>query len=78
MRHLPADEAKLREAKDCIDLLLDAGAYINIQNKNGETPLHHAIFRRNRDIAIHLLNRKANPYITNKYTALASCVLFTK
>jgi ankyrin repeat protein len=57
----PLHAAIESDSIDCIRLLLAAGADPNLPNEGSETPLLHAVFRRNRDIATALLKAKANP-----------------
>ena len=59
---------------DLVDMLIDSGANVNLQNKNGYTALHLCCFYQpnNRGILQRLLNAGANPScITNlEYTPL--------
>lgn len=53
--------AVLYSTEDVIKYLLDNGANVNIQNKNGSTPLHDAVYKRkNANIIEILLLYKAN------------------
>jgi hypothetical protein len=49
-----------------IGCLLDAGAAINAQDKNGATPLHRAVRTRCADAVKYLLQRRADPVLKNK------------
>ncbi|MQL97558.1 hypothetical protein Taro_030257, partial [Colocasia esculenta] len=46
-----------------LELLLQFGADINLQDYHGRTPLHHCIFKRNAVFAKYLLRRGAYPSI---------------
>lgn len=48
-----------------VDVLLKAGAEVNIQNKLGETALMHAVINKNKDIVSLLLSNKADAEIEN-------------
>lgn len=50
----------------CIEMLLDKGANINAKDKDGNTPLHHAIFKCSFELVKLLLNRGANKHIKNE------------
>jgi len=65
VRQSPSKD-KLKEYKEALDFFLEQGAYINCQNKHGETPLHNAILRGSDEVVILLLNRKADINFTNK------------
>jgi ankyrin repeat protein len=60
----------------CIDALLDAGASIDEPTPEGVTPLMIAIDNNHYDVALHLLDKGANPHIwdwwgrTALYTAI--------
>src|SRR6185312_127334 len=43
------------------------GAELNVQNRNGETPLHAACFRGNATAVAFLLEMGAAPNATNRY-----------
>jgi hypothetical protein len=60
----PAWDAK-RQVQ-MIRLLLDAGAEVNAQDKNGATPLHRAVRTRCAAAVKFLLEAGANPKIANK------------
>lgn len=60
----PAWDAK-RQVKT-IAALLDAGADINAQDKNGATPLHRAVRTRCAAAVKHLLKAGAEPTLKNK------------
>jgi hypothetical protein len=49
-----------------IELLLDAGADVNKQNRQGRTALHNLVSLRYDKIAIWLVKRGADPYIPDK------------
>ena len=49
-----------------IRLLLKAGSNINVQDKNGATPLHRAVRTRCADAVRCLLDAGADPSIRNK------------
>lgn len=51
---------------ESIQCLLDAGAEINAQDKNGATPLHRAVRTRSAAAARYLLERGADPELRNK------------
>ncbi len=51
---------------NCISLLVQAGAKINSQDKNGWTPLHWAVYWADVDRVRELLKAGANPKIKNK------------
>jgi len=57
---------------DCIDLLIDTGAEIELKNNDGCTALHMAAFHGTKDGLISLLNRNASIEIKQNqgYTAL--------
>lgn len=46
--------------------LLDAGAKVNMQDKNGATPLHRAVRTRSSDAVKYLLESGADPNLKNK------------
>ena len=48
-----------------IELLLDAGANVNVRMHKGETPLHTALLSEHTDIAQLLMDHGANPDVTN-------------
>ncbi len=48
---------------DCVDALLDAGAAIDEPTPEGVTPLLIAIDNSHYDVALHLLDKNANPHI---------------
>jgi ankyrin repeat protein len=49
-----------------IELLLDAGADVNKQNRQGRTALHNLVSLRYDKIAVWLVKRGADPYIPDK------------
>ena len=55
--HDAASEGRLTIA----EILLDAGANVNVRNKDGETPLYWAAKKGRTDLARLLLERKADP-----------------
>lgn len=59
----PAWDAK-RQVK-MIETLLEAGADINLQDKNGATPLHRAVRTRCAETVQHLLDAGCNPLLRN-------------
>ena len=56
---------------EAADLLIKAGADLNIQNNDGSTALHSAAFFCRPDIVNLLLDAKADQTIRNKYGATA-------
>lgn len=55
-----------RNAKDCMKILIEAGANVNAINDFGNTPLHIACRHDSRDCLKLLLEAGACPYIENK------------
>ncbi len=55
-----------RNQVETIRCLLDAGAKINAQDKNGATPLHRSVRTRGADAVRCLLESGADPLIKNK------------
>lgn len=51
---------------ETIRCLLDAGARINAQDKNGATPLHRAVRTRGADAVRYLLDAGCDPLLRNK------------
>lgn len=66
-------EAALQGNEVFLDLLLDAGAYINYQDKYGNTALQLAACRSHSKSVLHLLARRANLELRDDYgdTALS-------
>jgi ankyrin len=60
VRHNTLDEGVLKK-------MLEKGASIDIQDKYGETPLHHAAARNKLVIVETLLKHKANPNATTRF-----------
>lgn len=60
----PAWDAK--QQVSMIGCLLDAGAEINLQDKNGASPLHRAVRTRSAAAVKFLLEAGANPRLKNK------------
>jgi len=57
-------DAVMLQSEEAINALLDLGADPNVPDKDGNTPLHHAI-QLDVELAELLLNRGANPNILN-------------
>ena len=55
-----------RTATNYIEMLLQAGAGIDLQNTNGNTALHYAVVAGSPDTVAILLAHKANPNIQNE------------
>ena len=70
--HYAADGRTLAPALDAerqvatIELLINAGARVNAQDKNGATPLHRAVRTRSAEAVRVLLKSGSNPRILNK------------
>jgi serine/threonine protein kinase len=80
LHYLVRHSSPKKEYREALTFLLDSGAYINMQNKHGETPLHNAILRGNREVVVLLLSKGADIQITNKHgeTVLHYAVLSQK
>merc|ERR1712062_84322 len=63
--------------KDIVQILLDNGANINHQNKNGETALSEAAFKGRKEVVQFLLDREANRRLKStccdEYTGKTAC-----
>ncbi|XP_078448483.1 ADP-ribosylation factor GTPase-activating protein AGD4-like isoform X2 [Wolffia australiana] len=61
-----------------LELLLQFGADVNIQDYHGRTPLHHCIFKQNHTVAKNLLKRGSRPSTTDGggQTALERAMAF--
>ena len=55
----PLHHAVIQLDKKRMDMLLELGAQINIQDSHGWSPLHWAVFRENENICRYLLNNGA-------------------
>jgi ankyrin repeat protein len=62
MQDTPLHIAVLNEAVDAVYLLLDAGAEIHAQNRDGRTPLHEAAYQKKPEIWNLLSERGADPH----------------
>jgi ankyrin repeat protein len=62
MQDTPLHIAVLNEAVDAVHLLLDAGAEIHAQNRDGRTPLHEAAYQKKPEIWNLLSERGADPH----------------
>jgi len=51
---------------DYLKLAIAKGANINMQDENGGTPLHWAVYYNRKEIVKFLLMQGANPFITDK------------
>jgi len=51
---------------DIVKLLLQSGAKVNLQNKNGDTPIHIACEQGNEDVVLMLIATGANINVKNK------------
>jgi ankyrin repeat protein len=58
----PLYKAASRGNVDCIKLLCDAGADVNVKNQSGVMPLHVAAIRRHTEAVKLLLHYGADPY----------------
>jgi ankyrin repeat protein len=47
-------------------MLLDCGAQINVQDRNGQTPLHLGVSQQHEDVVTHLVWRGADLNVLNK------------
>lgn len=63
----PLMNAVAKNRNDVIDVLIEYGCNVNIQNRDGWTALHFCCYfqSHNRDILEKLLGKKADPNITN-------------
>ena len=63
---------------DAVDLLLEAGANINLASRNGQSPLQLALLRRRRDIVEAILDRNPDVNIVDKRksTALMNAIMY--
>ena len=61
----PLEIAMQNRYYECMECLLEHGADVNNKDKDGWTPLLHAICRQPRDVIIFLLNHGADPNIKN-------------
>jgi len=64
--------ASVKNNYECVINLIDLGAYMNIINKQGQTPLLIASSKGNYDIVKILLENGANPNIQEKDTELTA------
>lgn len=74
----PLHIASSQGSTELIELLLDYGAIIDVQDADGDTPLHDAVLATQNDALVTLLYAGANPEIKNEpgcFTAfhLACC-----
>ncbi|XP_047410282.1 ankyrin repeat domain-containing protein 36C-like [Sciurus carolinensis] len=60
------EKAIQQQEEECVTILLENGADLNVQDPNGETPLHHAVYTDNTSIAAKLLSHNANIEAQNK------------
>lgn len=60
---------------DIANLLIQSGANINLQDCEGNTPIHHAIIKLNSDLTALLLEKGANLSIKNKKGCCADSYL---
>lgn len=63
--------ACMSDSIETVDVVLRQGEYkggfdLNAQDKDGNTPLHHARYVKNNNIAIKLITFGADPFLTNK------------
>ncbi len=62
---------RANKTKEAIELISQDGFNVNIQDLNGNTPLIHAVMRRNQQLVQSLIEAKANVNIkTAKETRL--------
>uniref|UniRef100_A0A2K5HPN1 Uncharacterized protein n=1 Tax=Colobus angolensis palliatus TaxID=336983 RepID=A0A2K5HPN1_COLAP len=60
-----------KDDDEIVKTLLGKGAQVNAVNQNGCTPLHYAAFKNRREIAVMLLEGRANPHAKDHYEATA-------
>jgi ankyrin repeat protein len=64
--HSPIISAALYGQTEMVNLLLQHGAKVNIENENGQTPLIAAAYMGYKNIVEILLNNRADPTYVNK------------
>ncbi len=57
---------------EIVKKLVECGADVNIQNRNGNTPLHLAYLRRDQDMINFLLDKGADRNLKNKNNEIPS------
>ena len=62
----PLHVAILQNNRDIVELLLEKGADVNLQNNSGDTPLHFAIAGENVELCNLLLNAGADVNLQNE------------
>ena len=66
---VPVDETNVVLYRRILDLLIENGLDVNMQNKHGETALHSTCLRGNIHAAAFLLERAANCNIRNSFVS---------
>lgn len=65
MKATPLHYSANSSSLECTSLLLQRGAVVDVQDKNGNTPIHFAVENKSIEQCAELCKYKANPLIEN-------------